>query len=263
MHARGVPRVHRRRVRRFGLRHPLRSAGPRVGRRTGPGLLRRTTATPAGPARLLVRHLLGRGGLHIPARPDHLRAASGRAAGTPVRDSARDRLVLPGVGPSAARVPLILRSVERPLPGVVRVWRRADRRLLSPTRLAAPPPTTRRLGATASRRRTSVARARHRPRPVPRVDRRRPRAGPLTPTPTGAGRRRQAHPGRGPTPAVGWRCGSARPRRTDQPEQTPRAHATRRLAGARAGCHRRVPSPGNSRPECDPSEPKAESAVQV
>lgn len=125
---------------------------------------------------------------------------------------------------------------------------------------AAAHPTTRR---TVGLPRRSVARARPRRRPVPRGDHRRPRAGPLTPAPTGAGRRRQARPGRGPTHAADWRCGSARPRRTDQPEPTPRAHPTRRLAGARAGCHRRVPSPGNSRPECDPSEPKAESAVQV
>ncbi len=151
MHARGVPRVHRRGVRRFRLRHPVRSAHPRVGRRTGPGLLRRTTATPAGSARRLVRHLLGRGGLDIPARPDHLRTAGGRAAGTTVRDRTGDRLVPTGVGPSTAGVPLILRSVERPLPGVVRVWRGADRRLLPPTRVAAPPLRSRRLGGPPAR----------------------------------------------------------------------------------------------------------------
>lgn len=172
-----------------------------------------------------------------PARPPRRRPVGGRRTPDPVAGRASTL----GCGPS--RVP------GRSLPALGDASRCPD----------ADHSTTRR---TAGPRRTSAARARPRPRPVRRGDRRRPRAG-LTPTPTGAGRRRQARPGRGPTHAVGWRCGSARPRRRDQPEQAPRAHPTRRLAGARAGCHRRVPSPGNSRPECDPSEPKAESAVQV
>lgn len=145
MHARGVPRIHRGRVRRLGFSHRIRSADPRVGRRTGPGLLRRPTAAPTATARLLGRRLLGRGRLQVPARPDHLRTTNGCTAGTPVRDGAGDRLVLPGIGPSTARVPLLLWPVERPLPGVVRVGCRADRGLLPPTNLPAPPPTGRRL----------------------------------------------------------------------------------------------------------------------
>ncbi len=113
----------------------------------------------------------------------------------------------------------------------------------------------------ASRPRNSTARARR--RRVPRADQRRPRAEPPTPVPTVAGRRRRVRPAHGPTRAAGWRCDSAHRRRTDRPEAPARAHPTRRSAGARAGCPPRVPSPGNSRPECDPSEPKAESAVQV
>ncbi len=175
-----------------------------------------------------------------PARPPRLRLDGGRRTPAP----AAGRASTLGCGPSLAP--------DRSLPAPADASRRP----------AADHSTTRR---TVGLHRRSAARARPQPRrrPAPRGDHRRPRAGPLTPAPTGAGRRRQAHPGRGPTHADGWRCGSARPRRTDQPERTPRAHPTRRLAGARAGCHRRVPSPGNSRPECDPSEPKAESAVQV
>ena len=205
---------------------------------------------------------LARGGLQIPARPDHLRTASGGAAGATVRDRTGDRLVLPGVGASTAGVPLVLRAVERPLPSVVGVRAGTDRRLFAPTRFAAPTSAARRLGRPSARPGGGplafvlVA-------PVPRDARRRQRAGHPTPAPTGAGRRRRARPGPGPVHAADWRCGSAHPRRTGRPERTPRAHPTRRSAGARAGCHPRVPSPGNSRPECDPSEPKAESAVQV
>ena len=173
-----------------------------------------------------------------PARPPRHRPVGGRRTPAPVADRASTLWCGPSRAPGRSR----------PAP--------ADQ----PPGPAADRSTTRR---TAGQRRTSAARAQAHPRLVPRGDRHRPRAGPPTPAPTGAGRRRQARPGRGPVHAFGWRCGSARPRRTDQPERTPRAHPTRRLAGARAGCRRRVPSPGNSRPECDPSEPKAESAVQV
>lgn len=173
-----------------------------------------------------------------PARPPRRRRVDGRRTPGPAAGRASTR----GCGPSLAPG----RSLPAPV-GAARC-RAADHSTTRQTVGLPPRP---------------AARARPRRRPVPRAGHRRPRAGPLTPAPTGAGRRRQARPGRGPVHAAGSRCGSARPRRRDQPEQTPRGHPTRRLAGARAGCHRRVPSPGNSRPECDPSEPKAESAVQV
>lgn len=111
----------------------------------------------------------------------------------------------------------------------------------------------------ASRHRNSGAQARprHRPHRARHAGHHRQPVEPPTPAPIAAGRRRPVRPAHDPAHAAGWRCGSPRPRRRGRPERAAQADPTRRLADARAGCPPRVPSPGNSRPECDPSEPKA------
>ena len=255
VHPGGVPRVHRRHV-----RLELRLDGP--ARLPVPGIHRRTRLrTPATPPRRLL-HLADRPG-HLAGvlqpRPDHLGSARRRPPGPALRTRyPGDRFV---VGPPAAHVPLLLGTVERPLPGVVRLRGRADRRNITPARLAGPPPRARRLGAPEpARPRTLrlvvvlvVVRGR-----VPAATVRAAYAGLDGPP----GKVRVDRLLLAPLDRPSTARGAVPSARTGLPEADRRDSPRERPFVARADHPLRVPSPGVSRPERDPSQPKAQSAVR-
>ena len=257
VHPGGVPRVDRR----PRTPAPAPPAPTRHGsaRRAGPGVVGCCAGVGGSADSPPEARSLGR---QVGLRPRRTRspAAAGRApGGGGGRGTAPETGSSSPVGPPAADVPLLLRAVEGPLPGVVRLRGRADRPAARQP-LAVPPPVPPRRPASRTPGR-ALARPRRRAR---RAGHRRRRARPPTPPPSAAGRRRPVPPGHARPPAAGSACGSASASYGSD-RSGPAAGIVPRggSAGARAGCPPRVPSPGNSRPERDPSQPKAQSAVQV